>query len=120
MNYSTKIEILNKVYELYCDISRITSQIDLEQDGYVEIADKREQMLNEVISLQSLLPSLPNGADAEQIVKRQEEIKSLAISIFSETATLIEKSRLLHASMKKELSKISTMNKAARSYAAYK
>jgi len=117
----TQFEILKKVEELYSEIARITTLIDLEQDDTAgKFIIQRENLFNEIVALKRKQENLPLGASQEQIDEIDEKIKSLILSIMADSASLIEKAKALHASMKEEISKLSTANKAAQSYAVYK
>jgi hypothetical protein len=118
IEYATKIEVLEKIRELYSDIQRITYQIDFNGDEYEQIVAQREKLFGEILILQEQKDTLPLGAGAEQISECEQKIKFLIMSILADTSPILEKSINLRDSMEKELSKVTTLNKAAKSYAA--
>lgn len=118
IEYATKIEVLEKIRELYSDIQRITYQIDFNGDEYEQIVAQREKLFGEILTLQEQKDTLPLGASAEQISECEQKIKFLIMSILADTSPILEKSINLRDSMEKELSKVTTLNKAAKSYAA--
>jgi hypothetical protein len=118
MNYATQIEILKRIEELYSEIFRITSLLDIEQDDHEKILIRRQELLNEIISLQERQKTLPLGAEPQQISECEKKIKALILSIMSDSALILEASRFLQESIKKELSKITTARRAAKGYAA--
>ncbi|MDR0304333.1 MAG: hypothetical protein LBH98_06150 [Chitinispirillales bacterium] len=118
--YTTKIQALEKIQDLYLEISRITSQMNFNRDDYEQIAEQREKLLVEISHLQKRKDTLPPGTDSNRISEYEQRIKSIIMSIVTDTSLLLEKSEKLHASMKEEMAKISTANKAAKGYAAQK
>jgi len=117
--YTTQIEILQKIEELYSRIAQITAQIDFERENHEEILTQRENLLSEIISLQKQRENLELGASVEQIRSSERKIKSLILAILSDSEPLMEQAQTLHVSIKKELEGIQTANKAAQSYAAH-
>jgi len=120
MNYSAQIDVLKRIEELYSEISRITSQLDIEQDDGERILIRRQELLDEVISLQERRKSLPPGADSQQISECEKRIKAIILSVMSDSALILEASKFLRDSIKEELSKMSVAGKAAKAYAAHK
>jgi hypothetical protein len=119
MNYATQIEVLKKIEELYSEISRITSQLDIEEDSHEEILIRRQKLLDEIISLQERKKTLPIGTDLHQINECEGRIKALILSIMSDSTLILEAAKILSDSIKEELSKMSTARRAAKGYAAY-
>ena len=120
MNYATQIDVLKKIEELYLEISRITSQLDIRQDDHERILIRRQELLDEIISLQEQRKSLPTGADSQQISECEKRIKSIILSVLSDSSLIMEASIFLRDSIKDELSKTSVSGKAAKAYAAHK
>jgi len=120
MNYATQIDVLKKIEELYSEVSRITSQLDIEQDDHERMLIRRQELLDEVISLQERRKSLPLGANSQQISECEKKIKAIILSVLSDSSLIMEASRFLRDSIKEELSKMSTAGKAAKAYAAHK
>jgi len=116
----TQLEVLKKIEAAYLEISRITSQMDLEKDEDAQNLNQREKLLQEIESLKNKQNTLPLGATEEQIKETENRIKSLVLAILAESDMLMEQGKVLHASMKEEISKLSTASKAAQSYAAYR
>ena len=119
VKYGTQIEVLEEIRKLYSEIQRITSQINIENNEYEQIVIMREKLFDEISVLQKQKDKLPSGASPQNLSKCEQEIKSLIMSIIADTSPILEKSINLRDSMKKELSKITTVNKAAQSYAAH-
>jgi hypothetical protein len=119
IKYKTQIEILEKIRELYSDVLRITSRMDFSRDEHEQIAAQREELLKEITILRKQKDALALGADAKQIDKCEQKIKNLVMSILAETSLLLDESESVYQSLKEDLYKISTANKAAKSYAAH-
>jgi uncharacterized protein YoxC len=120
INYATQFEILQRIEDLYSQISRITAQIDFEKENHEQILNERQKLLDEITSLQKLFGNLEPGASAEKINAIEERIKVLLMGILSDSEMLLERSQVLQDSIKEELSKITITSNAAKSYAAYK
>jgi hypothetical protein len=120
MEYKTQFEILRKIEELYSEISRITSQINLSQNNHEQIISEREKLFAEILLLQGQKNNLALGADFEEIKKCEQKIKALILSIMSDSQPIMEESQSLLVSMKAEIAKVSTVNQAVKSYAVYK
>jgi len=120
MNYATQIDVLKKIEELYSEIFRITSQLDVKQDEHERILIRRQELLDEVISLQEHRKTLPLGAEPQQISEREKKIKAIILSVMSDSALIMEASKVLRDSIKEELSKMSVAGNAAKAYAAHK
>jgi len=120
MNYAAQIDVLKRIEELYSEISRITSQLDIEQDDREQVLVRRQELLDEVISLQEHRKTLPLGADSHQISECEKRIKATILSVMSDSALIMEASTFLRDSIKEELSKMSVAGRAAKAYAAHK
>jgi len=120
MNYAAQIDVLKRIEELYSEISRITSQLDVEQDGHEQVLIRRQELLDEVISLQERRKALPLGADPQQINECEKRIKATILSVLSDSSLIMEASKFLRDSIKEELTKMSAAGKAAKAYAAHK
>ena len=117
---NTQFEILKKIEQSYQEISRLTAQLNMENDDAEQIISRRGKLLSEIDLLKKEQNNLPLGASGEEMTKIEKRIKALVLSVMTDSALLLEQSKVLHASMKEEISKLSTANKAAQSYAAYK
>jgi hypothetical protein len=116
----TQFEILKKIETTYTEIARLTAQINIEDNQSSKDLSAREKLLNEVDSLQKKADNSPLGADESQIKEIKQRIKSLILTAMSDSVMLLEEANTLRDTMKEEISKITTTNKAAQGYAAHR
>jgi hypothetical protein len=116
----TQFEMLKKIEELYSEIYRITTHINLENDESEQILVQRESLLNEVTLLQKNLSRYPLGATYEQVEEIKHRIKSRILSVMADSTSLLEQAQILHANLKEKIANTQGSNRAAQGYAAHK